>query len=70
MKPGSLGAQTWPSGLQWYPKETEMGFVVGDPMATDHKLQMKYVRGERCPACRVMIIAYWAEAQASSRRAG
>ena len=58
MEAGFLGAQTWPTGLQWYAKETELGFTVGDPVATDHRFQMEYVRGKRCPACRIMVLAY------------
>ena len=59
MEPGFLGAQTWPSGLQWYLWVTVMGFTVGDPVATDRKLQMECMRGERCTGCRVMVVAYW-----------
>jgi hypothetical protein len=58
MEAGFLGAQTWPSGLQWYLKETALGFTVSDPVATDHKLQMEYMRGGRCTECRVMVLAY------------
>jgi hypothetical protein len=58
MEPGFLGAQPWPVGLQWYGKETNLGFTVGDPVATDHKLQMEYLSGERCAECRVMVLAY------------
>lgn len=58
MDPGFLGAQTWPSGLQWYLRETAMGFTVGDPVATDDKLQVEYMRGERCTGCRVRVLAY------------
>ena len=58
MDPGFLGAQAWPSGLPWYLRETAMGFTVGDPIAPDHKLQVEYMRGERCTGCRVMVRAY------------
>jgi hypothetical protein len=58
METGFLGAENWPVGLQWYRKETETGFTIGEPVATDRTLQMEYMRGERCTRCRVMLLAY------------
>lgn len=58
MEPGFLGSKNWPVGPQWYLKETQLGFVVGEPVATDRKLAMEYLRGERCTRCHVMVLAY------------
>lgn len=58
MESGFLGAKNWPVGLPWYQKETRTGFAIGEPVATDRKLQMEYLGGERCTRCRVMVLPY------------
>ncbi len=58
MERGFLGAEVWPVGLQWYRKESGFGAFGGEPVATTRQFQMEYLEGERCPACRVMLLAY------------
>ena len=58
MDPGYLGAENFPAGLQWYRHESDFGFSPGEPVATSRRLQMEFVSGERCAACRIMVLRY------------
>jgi len=58
MASGYLGTKTFPTGLQWYDEVNRLGFRVGEPVATVHKLQMEFLAGERCDSCHLMLLAY------------
>lgn len=58
MEGGYLGTENFPAGLQWYPKTSNFSCVPGDPVATTRKFRMEFISGERCPACRIMVLSY------------
>lgn len=56
MEDGFLGAQNWPSGIQWYASRNLLG-LHGEPLG-DNDLQMTWLASSRCPDCRLILAPY------------
>jgi len=56
MEDGFLGAQNWPSGIQWCPSKNFFG-LHGTPIG-DGDLQMSWLASSRCPDCRLILAPY------------
>ena len=57
MEPGLLGAQNWPSGIQWFRSKSFFGSA-GEPVGENDRTQMSWLEASRCASCRVLLASY------------
>ncbi len=54
MEAGFLGAQNWPSGIQWFRSKNFFG-LHGEPIGESDRTQMSWLAASRCPSCRLLL---------------
>ena len=57
MEDGFLGAQNWPSGIQWFRSKNFFG-LHGEPIGESDRTQMSWLAASRCPSCRLLLASY------------
>jgi len=57
MEDGFLGAQNWPSGIQWFRSKNFFG-LHGEPVGENDRTQMAWLAASRCPSCRLLLATY------------
>ena len=57
MEAGLLGAQNWPSGIQWFRSKSFFG-TAGDPIGENDRTQVSWLDASRGASCRVILASY------------
>jgi len=57
MEDGFLGAQNWPSGIQWFRSKNFFG-LHGEPIGESDRAQMSWLAASRCPDCHLLLASY------------
>lgn len=57
MEDGYLGSESFIGGAKWFKKKSKLG-AGGEPVAKPGRLGMVYIEGERCSACKLLLLHY------------
>lgn len=57
MEEGYIGAQNWPSGIQWFRGKNFFG-QHGEPIGENDLTQMSWLQSSRCADCRIILARY------------
>ena len=57
MEDGFLGAQNWPSGIQWFRSKNFFG-LHGEPIGESDRTQMSWLAASRCSDCHLLLASY------------
>ena len=57
MEAGFLGAQNWPSGIQWFRSKNFFG-LHGEPIGESDRTQMSWLAASRCSNCPILHASY------------
>jgi len=57
MEDGFLGAQNWPSGIQWFRSKNFFG-LHGEPIGESDRTQMSWLAASRCSNCQILLASY------------